>query len=346
MKKLLLLLISLLIGIGLFVWIIKFVGWQEIKNSLLVFKGWEGIIISVVTIFWALVATWKWKEILKTGGNDVSFFTLFRYHLTGFSISYLFPIFFLGREAFQSYILNRRDGLPWSKGVASAIVAQILDWTTNLVVIFFGMTFFLFEIGSLPKKILQIFGGVFFLAVVAISLFYFFVFKRKSLVRFLFNIAGLKKINQQSLETEKELFQFFRIQKVHFWKALSLAFLEEGFLLARIWLLVNFLGKDINFPSAMTILSFSYLALMIPIPAVLGVHEALQTFAFKALGLKIGFGTAFTVIIRGADLFIALIGIFILFRLGYQLLGEVLFKNKNNGKQKKIEGSCYCSGLQ
>jgi uncharacterized protein (TIRG00374 family) len=334
MKKIFLFLISLLIGIALFVWVIKFIGWQEIKIALLVLRGWEGIVILLLTIVLAFMATWKWKEILKTGGNNLPFFDLLKYHFVGFSISYLFPIFFLGREAFQSYILKERNNLPLSKGITSTIIAQILDWTTNLIVIFFGFLFFLLEIGSLPKKIGLTFGVFFFLAVIAISFFYFFVFKRESLAKFLFKISGFKKITLQSLEIEKGLFRFFRIKKPYFWKIFFLALLEEGVLLLRIWLLVNFLGREINFLFSLSILGFSYLALMVPLPAVLGIHEGLQAFAFKALGIGVSRGTAFTMIVRGADLFISLIGIFILFRLGYQLLIKTLFKNKNNFLKK------------
>ncbi|MFH1401895.1 MAG: hypothetical protein ABIG40_02945, partial [Parcubacteria group bacterium] len=64
MKKTCLFLASLIIGIGLFFWILKVVGWQEIKDSLRIFTGWKGFIIVFLTLVIALVNNWKWREIL------------------------------------------------------------------------------------------------------------------------------------------------------------------------------------------------------------------------------------------------------------------------------------------
>lgn len=72
----------------------------------------------------------------------------------------------------------------------------------------------------------------------------------------------------------------------------------------RIWFLIIFLGKSMGGLPALSILGFSYLAAMIPIP------------------------TAFTMIIRGANLIIALVELLILYRLGIGLVRNNLFKNQ------------------
>ena len=97
----------------------------------------------------------------------------------------------------------------------------------------------------------------------------------------------------------------------------------------RAWLLILFLGKSIGALPVLSVLGFTYLAVMIPIPTALGSHEAIQTFAFNSLGLGASTATAFTMIIRVAELFIALAGVIILFRLGVILIKDVLFKKIN-----------------
>lgn len=325
-KKFFLFFISLLIGIFLFTLVLKFVGWSEIKKAFLVFTLWQGIMILVLTFAKIATATWKWKEILKAEGINLPFLKLLRVYLAGFSILYLFPTAFLGGEIFQSYVLKRKYSISWSKGMASSISDQILDWTTNLVVIFFGIIFFLFKISLLPKKMATIFFVLFSLALFGISYFYFKVFRKESILRFLFKHFNHNAKNTEALEIEKEIFNFFNFKKDSFWKGVSLALFEEALFLFRIWFLVNFFGKNIDFLSSLSILAFSYLAMMIPIPAVLGIHEGVQTFAFNALKLGVGLGTAFTMIIRGADIILALIGIVIFSRVGSELLGETLFK--------------------
>ena len=105
---------------------------------------------------------------------------------------------------------------------------------------------------------------------------------------------------------------------------------------SRVWFLIIFLGKEISTLSALSILGFTYLAVMIPIPTALGSHEAIQTFAFGSLGLGASTATAFTMIVRGAELIIALTGVAILFQIGIILLKEALFKKLNNFKKSEI----------
>ena len=103
----------------------------------------------------------------------------------------------------------------------------------------------------------------------------------------------------------------------------------------RAWLLIDFLGKNISALSALSVLGFTYLAAMIPIPTALGSHEIIQTFAFNSLGLGVSTAAAFTMIIRVAELMVALLGVIILFSLGIRLIKNNIFKKldsfvKNN----------------
>lgn len=321
MKKILLLLISFLIGIALFVWVLRMVGWQEIKNVFLNFTGWQGLIILGLTVLMALVGTWRWKEILKREGTNISFKSLLNPYLAGFAVMFLAPVLLWGGEIFRSYILKERNSIPWSKGMASVIIDRILEWTANLTVIFFGGLIFLFMIGFPPVKLGIIFTGLFLIFLAAISFFYFKCIKKESIVAFF-----IRNNHKQPLETEKEIFKFFQPQKTAMWKAFILSFLKSAIMCFRVWLLILFLGKSITILPALSILGFSYLAVMIPIPTALGSHEAIQTFAFNSLGLGISAATAFTMIIRGVELIIALVGVIILFRLGIILIKKAFFK--------------------
>lgn len=186
MKKFLLFLISLLIGIGLFFWIIKTVGWQEIKNAFLVFTGWHGLVIFGLTLLMMLIGNWKWKEILKGENIKTSFRELFRPYLAGFAVMFLAPILLLAGEIFRGYILKAKNFVPWSKGMASVFIDRITEWTANLVVIFFGILFFLYTIGLPPRNLGIIFGGAFLLFAFGISIFYFKTIKRESMAKISF----------------------------------------------------------------------------------------------------------------------------------------------------------------
>lgn len=324
--------VSLSVGMGLFIWIGKIVGWQEIKNAFLVFTGWQGLVIFGLTLLMMLIGNWKWKEILKGENIKTSFRELFRPYLAGFAVMFLAPILLLAGEIFRGYILKAKNFVPWSKGMASVFIDRITEWTANLVVIFFGILFFLYTIGLPPRNLGIIFGGAFLLFAFGISIFYFKTIKRESMAKSLLRILGLERLNHANsiLDIEKEIFNFFKPKKIAMWKVFSLSFLRALVMYFRTWFLVIFLGKSITSLPALSILGFTYLAAMIPIPTALGSHEAIQTFAFSSLGLGGGTATAFTMIIRGAELIIALVGVVILFRLGIDLLKNTLFKKLNN----------------
>jgi len=331
MRKFLLFLISLLVGIGLFIWIGKTVGWQEIKNAFLVFTGWHGVAIFGLTLLMILIGNWKWKEILKGENVKISFRELFKPYLAGFSVMFLAPILLLAGEFFRGYVLKEKKAIPWSKGMASVFIDRIMEWTANLVVIFFGVLFFLLMIGLPPIKLVIIFGGAFLFFAGGISYFYLKAFKKESLAKFFLKTLGLKNFSQSNaiLDVEKEIFDFFKPKKKSMWKGFGLSFLRAAAMYFRAWLLILFLGKEISALPALSILGFTYLAVMIPIPTALGSHEAIQTFAFNSLGLGLSAATAFTIIIRGAELIIALVGVVILYRLGMGLVKNTLFKTKH-----------------
>ncbi len=332
MKRFLLFLVSLLIGVGLFIWIGKVVGWQEIKNAFLVFTGWQGLTVFSLTLLAILIGNWKWKEILRGENIKISFRELFKPYLAGFAIMFLAPILLWGGEIFRGYVLKEKNSIPWSKGMASVFIDRILEWTANLVVIFFGVLFFLLMIGFPPKNLAIIFGGVFLFFAFGISTFYLKTFRRESMAEFFLRIFGLRMLHRASsiLDIEKEIFTFFKIKKPAMWRGFALSFLRAVVMYLRAWLLILFLGKSLGALPALSILGFSYLAVMIPIPTALGSHEAIQTFAFNSLGLGSSTATAFTMIIRGAELIIALTGVVILFRLGVGLFKNTLYKKMNN----------------
>lgn len=214
MKKALLFLISLLVGVGLFIWIGKVVGWQKIWESLLVFTGWQGMLIFGLTILVALVSIWRWREVLKGMDVKIPFRELWRAYLVSFSIRYLAPIIIIGSEIFQGYILyilKEINSVPWSKSMASVIIDRILELTANLVVIFFGIFFFFFTIGLPPMKLAIIFGITFFYHGLN-YLFYFKSFRRESLTKFFAKIFN-NQLDTQPLEIEREIFNFLKLRK-------------------------------------------------------------------------------------------------------------------------------------
>ncbi|PJE68716.1 hypothetical protein COU96_03075 [Candidatus Shapirobacteria bacterium CG10_big_fil_rev_8_21_14_0_10_38_14] len=331
MKKVLLFFISLFVGIGLLVWIIRFVGWPQIKSAFLIFTGWHGVIIVLLTFLMLLVGAWKWKMILKNQGYALSNREIIAPYLTCFSMVYLFPMVILGGEIFRSYVLREKHGVPWGKAIASVVIDKILEATSFLIAILAGLTFFLLKIGLPPRNLAIILGGVLVLFIIGIGFFYFRTFKKQSIIKPLIKFFNRSKLpNGDILEMEREIFKFFKIKKKVLWQGFGLAFLRVAITWLRCWVLILFLGKSITVFPALSILGFYYFAMMIPIPAALGSHEVVQVFAFNALGLGSSIAPAFTMIQRGSELIMAFIGIIIFFKLGLGLFQNLLLKKLTN----------------
>lgn len=335
MRKVFLFLASLSLGIGVLVWIYKIIGWNEIMNAFLVFSGWQGLTIFLLSILIAIVGNWKWLIILKGKEIKISFFDLFKYYLAGFSIIFLAPILFGGGEFLKVYILKKKNPINWSKVIASVIIDRISEWTTNLLVIFSGILIFLYKVGLPPRKLTLVFGMT--LLFFSMGLFYFYLktLRKESFVKS-FGRFFNQNLDSKPLEAEKEIFSFFKLENSLMWKSFILSILKAGVMYLRTLFLIIFLQKKISLLSTFSIFSFTCLAAMIPIPASLGSHEALQIFAFKSLGISQSTAAVFTFILRGVDLLIALIGILVLIRLGLFLVKDNIFQkmifnfNKNN----------------
>ncbi|MFH1714201.1 MAG: lysylphosphatidylglycerol synthase transmembrane domain-containing protein [Candidatus Nealsonbacteria bacterium] len=321
MKKLLLLSLSFAVGFAIFIWIWKTIGLEQIKKDFMVFTGWQGLVIFGLTLLSLAIGSWRWKVILNAGNIKVSFRDLFGAYLAGFSIIFLAPILIWGGEFTRAYILKNKKDISFTKAMASIVVDRILEWTINFLIIFFGSLFFLMTIGFPPINLIIIFGSAFLVLMTGLAIFYFKCTTRESILNFF-----IKNNKSKFLELEKEVFSFFKWKRFIVWQAVLISFLRAATMWVRVWFLIIFLGKIVGGLSALSILGFSYLAIMIPIPTALGTHEAIQVFAFNSLGLGASAATAFTMIIRGAELLVAIVGIVILFKLGLLLMKDAFFK--------------------
>lgn len=334
MKKFTFFLLSLGLGILLFFGVIKVVGFEETKQAFSGFAIWQGLVIVGLTLIIIVIETWRWQEILRAQNVEIRFGALWKIYLAARPVKYLAPMLLLGGEVLQGYFLRKNHQVPWAKGISSVTICRILSWTVNLVIIFIGLPLFFFKIGLFPREIGMAAIGALFIFTCAVVFFYFRSFKKKSVIQLLlkrFSPNGRAYFIRNALsrvsEIEHEMFDFFRPERLAMWKALALSFLRVVLMFLRLGLLVVFLQKSITFLPLFCLLNFSILAVMIPIPAHLGSYEAIQAFAFGALGLGAGAGAALAMIIRAAEIIIVLFGVVVLFQLGIKSLKNILLEN-------------------
>lgn len=332
-RNIFLVLLSFLFGIVIFVWLGKTTGWDKIIQAFQVFRGWQGIVIVAFSFLIAIIGNWRWSEILKDNQINIPFWRLFRSYLGGYAMMYLFPIIFLSGEIFRSIVVSKEEKVPMAKAASSVIIERILEWTVNLLVIFFGLFFFTFKFGILPLEVLYIFGAALAGFAIVIGYFYFKALRQKSIViGFIKKFSRTKEITQGNsiVETENEIFKFFKFRKLPIYKGLLLSLLKAGIMLIRAWLLIFFLtGVNIGFPASLSVLGSTYFSTLIPIPTSLGSQEVIQAAAFISLNFEVSIAAAFTMIIRAGEIIVSLLGLAFLAKKGFNVMEEK-FNNKIN----------------
>ena len=63
------------------------------------------------------------------------------------------------------------------------IIERVLEWTANILVIFIGLSFFLYKVYLPPRNLVIVFGAFLVVFVSAITYFYINVLGKKSIVR-------------------------------------------------------------------------------------------------------------------------------------------------------------------
>lgn len=318
MKKAFLFFASLFLGALLFVWVVGKIGWQDVWVVILTFSVLKLLVIIVLTLIMFYIGVLRWREVLKSQGLFIGLPRLWNSYLAGFTLSFFVPMIFFGNEILRAYALRDAKNVSFAKRMASVIIDKILELAVYLIVIISGVVFFLLNAGTYPSFLLLILAGsLLFLGIVL-----FLLFKKKSMIRIF--LSGRE--DNGIAEIEQEILDFFHFKNPFLFKGLLYSVLKSGAAIARAWVLILFLGKTIGILPVIGVVGFHYVALFVPIPAALGLHDVLQIFAFQSIGMSGSVGVGFALIVRVAEFLIALAGIGILVRLGIGMLAKMLFK--------------------
>ncbi|MDP2735137.1 MAG: lysylphosphatidylglycerol synthase transmembrane domain-containing protein [bacterium] len=317
MRKFLAFLGFFLLGIILFLSVIRALGWSEIWDVIIQFWGGKGLLLLVLTLGMILLGALRWREILRHQGFYLPLASLLKQYAGGFSLSFFFPMVVFGNEMFRSYSLQELHGVPLQRGIVSVVTERFLEMTAYLMVLAVGVLFLLFSYGPPIPSLLWWILLLIFLLGLALLFFYLKSHRRESILRMFF--PKLKNSNG-FLEMEQEVLRFFRVQRRAFWEGMFLSFAKAAASLLRTFVLAALLGKSIGFFAGVTVTGFTFLSLVVPIPGQLGSHEALQVLVFQALGLGSHEGAAFAFLVRAAEFAVALLGLIVFFRIGVTLL--------------------------
>ena len=324
-KRILFFFITFLIAAIILYFVFKKIDIRETWKTFLSFSK-EGIfLVFILTILAVFLGAWRWKIILKDIGYNIPLKNLISSWASGFGIAYFTSLSAMwGDEVFKTYKLKNKFSVSLKKAAVSVFIEDpILDGSIFYLTLIIGVIFFILKTMTIPLELRFVLLIVLF-PTIGLILFYLIVFKNYKL-----NI--LDKLLKRFVNSEiadniasirEEIFNFFRPSNKRMWQTVILSFLKGVVNIIRSWVIIFFLGAKVNFITAVSISAFTNIAYTFPLPAALGSLEALQAFAFSRLGLTSRIAVAFVLVLRIADISLALIGIFLVLKFSTKWLKE------------------------
>ncbi|MBW3011576.1 flippase-like domain-containing protein [Candidatus Woesearchaeota archaeon] len=320
LTKRVLVLASLLLGLGLFVYV-----FMQNKGIFGLFAKLDYYYLIPYAIFSfsvMLVHVLRWRLISYAHNINTGFWRLVIYKCSGYAISYLTPSAHIGGEPVRAWLM-KTDKIRFSNALSSVILDKYIEITANIVMGSIGFIILIVNITIARNTFLIV---TLALVLSALALFYFY--KRiasgrpfLSLLLKPINYKRLNKFKKQVVRSEKLMSKFFVHKTRYLFAAFSMSFACYFLMFFEFFFLLKAFGFTPNFSQIFMVVAIIAITFILPVPAALGLLEAGQTglFSFMAFNPLIGFGLSLVVRLR--DLIITGVGFTYLLQRSFKFLG-------------------------
>jgi uncharacterized protein (TIRG00374 family) len=222
-------------------------------------------------------------------------------------------------------LLRNRDSVPGSVGAASVALDKAIELLGNFTFLAFGAVviarFGLFSDRS--GVLLQLLAvGLLLLPLLFLAAAWRGVRPLTWLLSrlpagFTTRIRLLQKFTELTAGIEDQVVAFCQDHILALAAAMLVSLVTWLVLLTEYWLMLQFLGIDLDLLQTVAVLTIARFAFLIPLPGALGALEVSQVFALTALGYSSAQGLSLALLIRVRDLLFGVLGLL----LGSALLG-------------------------
>jgi uncharacterized protein (TIRG00374 family) len=266
-------------------------------------------ILSILTLNALVIAsmTARWWIIARAENPSVPFLPLVGYRLSVFGVSYFTPGPQVGGEPLQVIYLQKNHGLSYARATSAVIMDKLLEFLVNFILIGIG-AWAILRVGLVPENGLRLNLSLIFLAalliwpIVHIILLYNGIMPvSRVLLRQPFiqtNHAGIRLI----IVAERMASVFCRKHVRAMFLAVGVSLVSILGIVLEYYLMVRFLGMDINALQNFAALTAMQVAFLMPLPGGLGALEASQVFALGAFGQPASAAISLTLIMRARDI--------------------------------------------
>jgi len=177
MKKILLVIISLAIGIPLVIWLYEKFGLDRATVALSILRLWQVLILFFLTGINIYIWVVRWQLVLKALGYRICFRDLIEAQLGERAVSYLTPGIHYGGEVVRVFILGKKKKIPLTDITCSVILDRLMEVSGFCIFLFLGASELVFRGNYIWASFLVILG-IFILLILTL----------------VFKLVGLKKI--------------------------------------------------------------------------------------------------------------------------------------------------------
>jgi len=318
-KKFSFIILSLIVGIILFAFVLLRTGVKDTFRVIELITIPEFVLVLVIFFLHFYFTVLSLQIILKSYHYKIPIKKLFPIHIIKYTMGYVTPFMGIGGEPVAVFLLEKKYDVPPQKGSSAVIIERMIRLTISVLAIFFGVVILLLNI-ALPEnaKILLIIPTAFL-----IYLLYFF-YKRiitgKSFCVYFFYLFKLNKFKDTKgllhilHEADENMSKFIRYDKKSFILTTLVSILGTTMIFVLFYFILFFLNFQSTFTNLLLVYTFISLLITIPIPASLGVLEAVQAVIFGAQKIGADIGVAFSLIFRALSIISILISFIILSR--------------------------------
>lgn len=260
-----------------------------------------------------LLYTWRWQLILHAilpANQRILFGHIFLDRMAGFAVSYLTPAAQIGGEPARIASLHA-DGVPLKPATSSVALDVAFELLAYTLFILAGIIFAVLEGFTGGDGLVFVFFGlsafVVFLCVallllaLKVPLFSFAI--PATLTK---QYKAFYRIKEATQDTESIMAQFLRQAPKQIFLIIVISLCNFSLRLAEVFYVAFIFGVGLTFSQAFLVTTLPGIALLLPVPAGLGLFEGGFSAVFTALSIPLS-AISFALIIRARDaIFIAL----------------------------------------
>jgi len=297
----------LLIAVLLLAWALHTVPLVDLGQVLAELQAWQLLLILFFNTGIIFLFTLRWWLIMRAQGTNLPFLATVRYYLAAFSVSYFTPGQHFGGEPIQVLFLRKGHGVPGSRALAAIALDRAITVFCNFAVLATGIAFILGSgiltgvplADALPVSLL--------LGLLPVAYLFLVWLGRRPLGNLISKLQG--RLAQGLRSAEEQLGQLVRQKPGLFLQGLLVSVGIWAALFYEFWLMMHFLGIDLDGLGLVVIVTAGRLALWVPTPGAVGALEASQVLAVQALGFDPAYGLSLGLLIRARDIFFGILGL-------------------------------------